>query len=273
MQEINLIVEALQSRAWYPVAGIGVALVLKVLTIRTDWLFSVLPQKLQWLPAAVLMVGGAFVDAYQSGASWPVALGMAAYAAIAGTPMAVGTHHLGKRFLPGLKAEKPKGDDPPAPDSRRASLGSIALLALGAPLTLSRCAAAPIAAAWLPAVLAALSAAGTLLEQVEHWVDRFRTVLPSEFLGKCAQLLADCRAALEQVQQLAAKGAEFQAEAEKAYQRLRTLLDDLFALLATVGLYDAASERLTAPAPMRASDGSIAPTETMGVAMPPETLQ
>lgn len=265
MQEV---VELVKAHMWFAAAVALTPVVLRLIRAKEWWLIGKLPEPLKFLPASAILFLVSFGESAAAGDGWEAALLNALVLTVIGAPAAVGTYHMAKKTVAKAKAE------PPAPDSRRASLGSIALLALGAPLALSRCAAAPIAAAWLPAVLAALTAAGTLLEQVEHWVDRFRTVLPSAFLGKCAQLLADCRAALEQVQQLAAKGGEFQAEAEKAYQRLRTLLDDLFALLTEVGLYDAASERLTSPAPMRASDdGSVAPVETMGVTMPPERLQ
>jgi hypothetical protein len=124
MQDITQLVEALQVRAWYPVAGIGVAVLLKILTLRSDWLFARLPRPLQWLPAAALMVGGAFVDAFQSGASWQVAIGLAVYAALSGTPMAVGSHHIGKRLIPALKTPRKTADR-----ARRGTLAAIAALA------------------------------------------------------------------------------------------------------------------------------------------------
>ncbi|HEY3495298.1 MAG TPA: hypothetical protein VGK73_11455 [Polyangiaceae bacterium] len=146
-------------------------------------------------------------------------------------------------------------------------------IAVLAPATLfAGCAAAPIAAAWLPAVLTALSAAGTLLEQVGHWVDRFRSAIPADALAKIETFLTDSRAALERVKSLASKGHEFQTEAEAAYQDLRELLDGLFALLGEIGLYEPSSERLTAPPTMRAIDGNVQAVESMGVTMVPERL-
>jgi hypothetical protein len=154
---------------------------------------------------------------------------------------------------------------------------TFALGALPAALILPGCGAGAMAAAWIPAVLAALSTAGALLKQVEHWVDRFRAApgIPPSVFHDVDRLLADARAALNKTAELAGKGAEFQAAAEDAWQQARKVIDDLMTILATVGLYSQKAQALTAPAStarLRA-DGTSEPVESMVVELPPARLR
>jgi hypothetical protein len=266
MQEV---VELLKAHSWFAASVALAPILLRLFKAKESKLFEVLPESLKFLPATVIVYLAAFIESAASGDGWEAAALNALVLTVIGAPMSVGGYHMAKKATP---APKPPSD-PPGPEVRRATLGTIFALALGAPLALARCAAVPVAAAWLPAVLTALSAAGTLLEQVRHWVDRFRGVIPVEIAAKIDAYLNAARAALEQTKALVGKGQEFQAEAEKAYQLLRGLLDKLFAELAGVGLYESSSERLTAPPTMRAIEGKIQEVESMVVSMPPESLQ
>jgi hypothetical protein len=134
-----------------------------------------------------------------------------------------------------------------------------------------------MAAAWLPTVLTALSTAAALLKQVEHWVDRFRAApgIPVGVFSDIDKLLADARAALDKTAELASKGAEFQAAAEDAWREARKVIDDLMAILASVGLFSQQAKALTAPpgtARLRA-DGTAEPVEAMVVELPPAELR
>lgn len=154
---------------------------------------------------------------------------------------------------------------------------TFALAAIPLAATLPACAAAPLAAAWLPAVLSALSTAGALLTQVEHWVDRFKGApgIPVSVFSDIDKLLADARAALDKTAQLAGKGSEFQQAAEDAWREARKVIDDLMAILATVGLFSSQAQALTAPPGMvrLRADGTAEPSETMAVTLPPPELR
>ena len=103
MQDVEALVAAIQSRAWYPAAALGLTLLINAAKTASPALWDRIPQRLQYLPIVVLAGAGAFVDAWASGVNWQVALALAAYsllAALAG----IGAHHTAKRVNPGSAA-------------------------------------------------------------------------------------------------------------------------------------------------------------------------
>ena len=226
MEELSLLVEALQSRAWYPVAGIGVALLLKVLTLRSDWLFARLPQGVQWLPAAVLMVGGAFVDAFQAGANWQVAIGLALYAALSGTPMAVGTHHIGKRVVPALKVK-----------AKRVGKTTVALLLLLAlPAGPVSCASLPAVGTALPAAFDSIAIGLQAVTTIRDWLDRVEGApgLTPERHTAIIEFLDKSESTLRQAREAGTQGVKTAEEVQKLKDEgmaaLQSALDALTAL-------------------------------------------
>lgn len=260
------IVDLFKAHQWYALSVLLAPLLLgvirKYLSDFTQWL----PKPLQFLPASLVVFLTAFAEAASSGVGWQAALLTAFYLTVIGAPAAVGLHHMGRRVKPKLPSGK---------GTVSAVLLGALLLPLSAPIT--GCAAAgAAAAAWLPAVLAALTAAGALLDEVGHWVDRFRDApgIPPDVFAKADKLLADARVALDKTAKLAARGSEFQGEAEQAWQEFKRLADDLLALLEAAGLYSSDSQALVAPqsqAKLRA-DGTTE-LEAMRVSLPPERLQ
>lgn len=99
MTEIQNIVTAIESRAWYPLAALLVTIALRLLRQVSPEQWSRLPQRWQWAPAVLVSLLAAFVDAAASGATWQVALGMVAYSALAALT-AIGAHHTVKRLTP-----------------------------------------------------------------------------------------------------------------------------------------------------------------------------
>lgn len=85
--------QAFESRAWYPLAGIIITILLGVWKKLQPALFWRIPQRWQWVPALSVASLGAFVVAYQTGETWLVAVIQGLSAGLA----AIGAHHTTKR--------------------------------------------------------------------------------------------------------------------------------------------------------------------------------
>lgn len=90
MTPIDL-VTAIQSRAWYAVAGVALFLLLDVWKRRPMWVDARIPDGYRWLPVIVIGFLTAFVDGYRMGLTlWPnVAMAVYGVLTISGTAMGV----------------------------------------------------------------------------------------------------------------------------------------------------------------------------------------
>jgi len=97
---MNDVITLYDSRAWYPLVGAVVTLLLAGWKrFGPDRLVGILPSRWQWVPAVTIPALGAFADAQSSGESWSAAVGMMAYAAVSAGMAAVGIHHTLKRVV------------------------------------------------------------------------------------------------------------------------------------------------------------------------------
>lgn len=97
MTEIETIVRAAESRAWYPLFGGVLTLALALFKKVAPDTWDSLPTRWQWTPVVGASFAGGFVEAFSRGLSWHVAIVMAFYAAVTTGVASVGIHHVGKR--------------------------------------------------------------------------------------------------------------------------------------------------------------------------------
>lgn len=91
------LITAIESRAWYSLAGLLVTLLLRLWSALAPRLSERIPRRWQWVPAVAVSSLAAFVDQQVAGAHWLVALGMAVYAAVSAGGVAIGAYHTVKR--------------------------------------------------------------------------------------------------------------------------------------------------------------------------------
>lgn len=96
--EVVSIVRAAQDRAWYPLAGVLVTLLLRLWARMSPGLAERIPRRCQWVPPVATAGLAAFVEQQATGARWYVALALAAYAAFGAGGVAIGAHHAAKRI-------------------------------------------------------------------------------------------------------------------------------------------------------------------------------
>lgn len=85
------LVRAIQARAWYPLIGILLFLLLDLWKRVAPVWGPRIPDGWRWLPPVLLAAVGAFVDAFVAGLSWKLALIMAAYGIVSVAGPAMGT--------------------------------------------------------------------------------------------------------------------------------------------------------------------------------------
>lgn len=97
--DTQAIQQAIETRAWYPLAGIVVALVLRVWTrLGPTLLVGRIPRRWQWVPPVVVPALAAFVESQSSGLSLVAAVAMSVYAGVSAGGAAIGLHHAAKRI-------------------------------------------------------------------------------------------------------------------------------------------------------------------------------
>lgn len=268
-------VDAGLDRAWYPLAAIAIAFLLRIVAllkikgIKLDP--GKLPKAIQWLPAALISMLGAFTDAAMSGKTILEAIGMALFAVLVGTPMAVGTHHIGKRVTPKLGS----GGD----SAKRTTLGTLAALAF-VPL-LNGCAGM---LGWFGAATGALDVARALLAKVAKWfgeggVYRETPGIPVSVWSTIDDLLKLSLDALDEADRAAKNAKSTEDEVKALYGSLFAIVQRLLKVLADLGWYAAPPNKgglgklvqPTGAVKLRA-DGTAPPLETLSVELPPENL-
>jgi hypothetical protein len=90
------IIGAIEARAWYPAAGLGAMLLLRLARQVAPAAWARVPRRWQWLPVVVMAALAALADAYAGGATVEVAVAMVAYAALSAMT-AIGAHHTARR--------------------------------------------------------------------------------------------------------------------------------------------------------------------------------
>lgn len=111
METITQLIQAVQTRAWYAVAALALTLLIALWRMWQPKVWDKIPERLQWLPAVLLAAAGAFVAAWETGATWLEALVVAIYSALTTGTSAIGWAHTGKRLLgKGGAAAAPAGD-------------------------------------------------------------------------------------------------------------------------------------------------------------------
>ena len=241
MEQIAELVAALQARAWYPVAGIAAAVLIKLIQFRTKWLTDNLPQKVQWLPAASIMVLGAFVDAYTSGVSWQTAGAWTFYAAIAGTPTAVGSHHIGKRITPkrsDTTAPPPSSPRKSGPPYRTAAAAIACLLFVGGCSPWLKQTATETVKQALPTLIVAIDTGDNAVAKFRNWVKKFEAV--PAVAGQASDIdavLSDAQQSFSEARKLAGKGRDFAEQAKRLYLQGWRALDRARAMLEAVNLW------------------------------------
>lgn len=103
MSELDPVLKALESRAWYPFAAALLTLVIALWRNVQPAVWDLIPRRWQWVPVTLLGAAAGFVDAEVHGASLMMALVMALYASVSGGMTAIGFVHTYKRV---------KGPDP-----------------------------------------------------------------------------------------------------------------------------------------------------------------
>lgn len=235
-------VEAAQSRAWYPLVALLIAIFLGLLRLMGLDIPGKFPEKLQWLPAAALSLLGSFADAFFSGADPKAAVGLAVYAVLVGTTGAVGAHRVRKE----LATTTPKSASPTGPMA--AGVVFLSLL-LAAPGVLTGCAGAALLNN--PVLTAAVDKALTWV----GWVDSFVSSLlkdpnvPPDFGQKYEALRLQFAEVAMVVSQLMAEGEKSQAATLDAVQRLEAIGKEIVALLQSVQITGRSMESVAVPEP------------------------
>jgi hypothetical protein len=91
------LVTSIEARAWYPVAGIVITLLLTLARRISPEVWARVPRRWQWAPPVALAVLAGFGEGYSSGASWGVALALGVYAGLSAGTGAIGAHHAIRR--------------------------------------------------------------------------------------------------------------------------------------------------------------------------------
>jgi hypothetical protein len=87
---IRSLIDAIQSRAWYPIVALSFTLIVGLLRRVNPDTWERLPKWAKPLPTVVLGVLTAFVTAFESSLPWTEALGVALYTFVVSTTMALG---------------------------------------------------------------------------------------------------------------------------------------------------------------------------------------
>lgn len=96
--ETEAIQQAIETRAWYPLAGIVITMVLAAWKrFGPSYLVGLIQRRWQWVPPVVVSALGAFVEAQTSGVSWVTASALAVYAGLSAGGVSIGFHHAAKR--------------------------------------------------------------------------------------------------------------------------------------------------------------------------------
>jgi hypothetical protein len=91
------LISAIESRAWYPVAGIAITLLLTLARRISPEAWTRVPRQWQWVPPVLLAALGGFAEGYSTGAAWSVALALAVYAGMSAGTGAIGAYHALRR--------------------------------------------------------------------------------------------------------------------------------------------------------------------------------
>lgn len=102
MPDIDVLIAAIQSRAWWPVVGLGAAVLLAALRTVLPVYWESIPTKWKPLPALVLVALAALADAYARGDTIPVAVSMVLLQVLTAWPTAIGAADAALR-LSGVK--------------------------------------------------------------------------------------------------------------------------------------------------------------------------
>jgi hypothetical protein len=109
MEQVELIKNAIDNHAWYPLIGILVTLVIAGWKrLGPSYLTGYVSRKYQWLPPVVVAALTGFADAQRSGELWWVALVLAGYAAYTAGLSSIGLHHAAKRVAGQQPAAPPE---------------------------------------------------------------------------------------------------------------------------------------------------------------------
>lgn len=94
---ISALVSAIESRAWYPVTGFVVTLLIAAWRVVQPQVWERIPSAWKWLPALLVTVAAAFTEAFAAGLTWPVAVGVTVYALLTTWPVALGAAEISIR--------------------------------------------------------------------------------------------------------------------------------------------------------------------------------
>jgi len=97
MTEFDVVLHAIQARAWYPLAAALLTVLIGLWRKLQPNVWSRIPTRWQWLPAVLVAGGGGFIDAASHGATWVFAVVTAVYAMLSGGVTAIGLAHTAKR--------------------------------------------------------------------------------------------------------------------------------------------------------------------------------
>lgn len=103
MPDLDVLIAAIQSRAWWPVVGLGAAVLLSALRTVLPVYWESIPTKWKPLPALVIVALAALADAYARGDTIPVAVSMVLLQVLTAWPTALGAADAALR-LSGVKA-------------------------------------------------------------------------------------------------------------------------------------------------------------------------
>lgn len=251
---VDNLVSALQARAWYPVAGIALFLLLDLLKRGWDWTEKV-PVGYRWLVPLGIAGTTAFVDGFVSQKTWQASLGMAGYAVLSMGLASMGVQGAAKESpltgggqwggkgggpLPPEKDESPKNGvalSSLAHGARRAWL-LVAAIAIG--VAAPACAAVASA---LPIITATVQDAAVILDSIEDFSRHYFAVKPDpEKEKKVFAAVTKCRAALNATLR-ATKGTEelTQKQYEQAFADFTAAYNELLALVGPLGVRPAGS--------------------------------
>lgn len=90
MPDIDVLIAAIQDRAWWPVVGLLAALVVQVGRSVLPFYWDRIPTRWKPVPALVLVVLATIADSFARGDTWPTAIGVAVFQLATAWPVAVG---------------------------------------------------------------------------------------------------------------------------------------------------------------------------------------
>jgi hypothetical protein len=90
MPDIDVLMGAIQARAWWPVVGLVAALVVQLARLALPAYWDRIPTRWKPVPALVLVALATVADCYARGDTWPTAIGVAVFQLATAWPVAVG---------------------------------------------------------------------------------------------------------------------------------------------------------------------------------------